>query len=64
MQLWWIGLPKRRGRSSISAGIKGIRGSPLRNRCKSEAISLMFGKGERKLRRRKETHVIVLDDGW
>jgi len=64
MQLWWIGLPRRRGRSSISAGIKGIRGSPLKNRCKNEAIFLMFGKGERKRRRRKEIHATVLGDGW
>jgi hypothetical protein len=45
-------------------GIKGIRGSPLGNRCKNEAIFLMFGKGERRLRRRKEIHAIALGDGW
>jgi len=64
MELWWIGLPRRRVRSSIFVGIKGIRGNPLRNRCKNEGISLMFDKGEKRVRRRKETHAIVLGDGW
>jgi hypothetical protein len=64
MELWWIGLPSRRVRSSIFVGIRGIQGSPLRNRCKNEGISLMFGRGEKRLRRRKEIHAIVPADGW
>jgi len=64
MELWWIGLPRRKVRSSIFVGIKGTRGSLLRNRCKNEGISPMFGKGEKRLRRRKEIHAIVLGDGW
>jgi putative transposase len=29
-----------------------------------EGLFLMFGKGEKRLRRRKEIHAIVLGDGW
>jgi hypothetical protein len=64
MELWWIGLPSRRVRSSIFGGIRGIQGSLLSNRCRNEAISLMFGKGEKRLRGRKEIHAIVPADGW
>jgi hypothetical protein len=49
---------------NISVGINGIWGSPLTNRCKNEAIFLMFDKEERRRRKRKEIHVIVLGDGW
>jgi hypothetical protein len=64
MQLWRIGLLRQRVRSSISVEIKGIRGSPLAKRCKNEATFLMFDKGERRWRRRKEIRAIVLGDGW
>jgi hypothetical protein len=45
-------------------GIRRIRGNPLKNPCESEGISLMFDRGEKRLTRRKEIHVIVLGDGW
>jgi len=62
--LWWIDLPKRRVRSSIFVQIRDIAGNLLKNRCKNEVISRMFGNEERRLRRKKEIRTIALDDGW
>jgi hypothetical protein len=36
----------------------------LKNPCKSGGMSLMFGKGEKRLWRRKEIQGVVLGDGW
>jgi len=44
--------------------IRGIADNLLKNRCRSEVIFLMFGNGERRLKRRKEIHATALGDGW